>query len=200
MSEVSLEASYSLFQKGIIGTLRDRETFVMFMAYNLMFVARRWGCHVHVNRLRLEEAFDFWVEDTTRVLAERMPPETQELDDFKHAGFIAFWLRRRIPVEDVEFLTVRKFLEEDEDFFLGYCNEICAFTIGLWICTFYQSHTTAIEGNVQSLRDNRLNYLQACTIDFPLFRDIVVTLKHKNVSPHDLYLIYRSLFAVIRPS
>ena len=201
------EADYDLFQEDIILRLKDRGWFIECMAYNIIFVGRGYGCHVSISRTRLGEAYDYWVEDTHRTLKDGMPEGTEELDHFKHASFISFWLRRRLPINRIRFLVslgdlhAEKFTQ-DQTFFRTYAGEISAFSIGLKICLFYHCNIIEQAGNqegsganmVTPLHEDLRSYLGSYRIRKNFLADTVMILKHKNVSPHGLYLLYRALF------
>jgi hypothetical protein len=202
------QTEYDLFQEDIIVRLKDRAWFIKCMTYNIVFVARQYGCLAIVSRMRIGEAYDYWVEDTDRTLRDGMPGGTEELDHFKHASFMAFWIRRRLPINKIIFQASlgerqdRKFTD-DQKFFTTYANEICAFSIGMKICLFY--HGNIVEQAAQANQDTKAGdhsvswlqrYLASPLVQLrkPLLADIVMILKHKNVSPHGIYLFYRAFF------
>jgi hypothetical protein len=162
---------------------------------------------VQMSVRRLGEAYDFWQEDTRRALAEGSRPETRELDHFKHASFITFWLRRLCPVNET-FLNrsfpngrLRRGVSEVQEHFLRCGNELCAFLIGLQICIHYEVMLReARQPNVVNLRVHTASFLQTCRLDDELLDDFVMILKHKNVSPHAIYIAFRSFFTNLRPA
>jgi hypothetical protein len=110
-------------------------------------------------------------------------------DHFKQAGHLAYWLRRCKPIyelnenksyppagtkEDVDFTT------DGQELLLKYANEYLAFSLGYHICLL---HTITDEKEAKEFRIDK-NYLEI----------VCQFLRNKNVSPHALYLIYRSLF------
>lgn len=165
----------------------DRDAFVRFFEGFTDEVF--WGARLmaRLSKPRLLEAHRSWVDDLVRVQA-REPELGDGLDHFKRSGHLAFWLRRMGPI--VEALDVMGMVSEPErdpltsdqlafrDLLFGYSNEYTAFDLGLQFCRFYE------EDNPRSLM----------TIDQNYFRMICHFLKFKNVSPHALTLIYKSLF------
>ena len=81
-------------------------------------------------------------------------------------------------------------LTDDEiafrDLLFGYCNEYIAFELGFEFCRYYE---TAKKGGSQRASSLVL------TEDY--LRTACHFLKYKQVSPHAIYLIYKSLFLSI---
>ena len=196
---------YTILQEGIIGLLAEDKDdfFIKCMAHNFLLEARKWGCHLKISARRLAEARDYWLEDTNRTLARGMSDGTDELDHFKHAGFISFWLRRRLPINLLTFLVdeAGQDFTEEQKFFSLYANEICAFQICLQICIFYHIGLVEGEAATDSVVSSQLPLPQLTDLGLTknFLADMVMMLKHKNVSPHGLYLIYRSLFTTLFP-
>jgi hypothetical protein len=161
-------------------------------------LASRWGCGVQLSVRRLGEAFDFWREDRTRTLAEGIATSVT-LDHFKHASFIAFWLRRMLPINQTLVVSAYKSVREDTDanddqkFFLRYGNELCALLIGFQVCFFYEV------GRRRGVQPVHALDLRRYSLPRQTIADFVMILKHKNMSPHALYLMYKSLFTIIAP-
>jgi len=194
-------AAYTLFQAEILNLLNDRKWFIECMAINFYCIGSRWGCSVEVSERRLGEACDFWKVDAKRTLDSGIEKGAKELDHFKHASFIAFWLRRQIPINKTMFLRAGGRVHSgiacssEQKFFIQYGNEICALGIGLELCLYYEfigKNTST--SNVQSITPDRLDYIKSCKLKSDSIRDYTMVLKHKNMSPHALYLLYKSLF------
>ena len=197
----SADETYSLFQKGIITRLADRSWYIDCIAHNYYELAKRSGCSIAISERRLGEAHDFWIEDQTRTLHEGMASGTTNLDHFKQAAFIAFWLRRMRPINET---TSNKPLAEIADarnsriaHFVIYGNEILAIQVGLQICLFYETARAVAAGAVTL--PGRTNYLKSLQFPKDLRDDCAMVLKHKNMSPHSLYLLYRALFTSLVP-
>jgi hypothetical protein len=148
-------------------------------------IAAQYSCEVWLSARRLAEAHMLWEHDLTNMTIT----DSDTPDHFKQAGFLAYWLRRRVVVErSAEGEGMPEVIYRDD--FLRYCNEWSAFLIGFRICLPFEADRLRGEARMQDLHTFRLNpeYL----------RDLAVLLHHKNVSPHSLYLIYRSLFYHLR--
>ncbi|KQO42487.1 hypothetical protein ASF08_12850 [Methylobacterium sp. Leaf85] len=142
-----------------------------------------------LSRARLDEVHGAWTKDLERV--EENENQLEEgLDHFKRAGHLAFWLRRMGPVVDFIDYSVNiadgieyNLSEKEADFrdlMFGHANEYIAFDIGLQYCKFYEPQT--------SLR------AQGITLSDDYTRTTCHFLKYKQVSPHSLFMIYKSLF------
>lgn len=196
---------YYLLQDEIIERLKDREWFIRCIGRNYQQLAARWGCRVHMSVRRLGEAHDFWLEDVDRVLKVGIQAGTTDLDHFKHASFIAFWLRRMIPVNDTnrepQSVMARTATSAEQSKFFRYGNELCALLIGFQLCLFYES-SKALEkdGKIVPVVPDRMAYIKEINFPEGLRDDFAMVLKHKNISPHSLYLLYKSLFANIVPA
>jgi hypothetical protein len=134
---------YTLFQRDIIQKLEDRRWFIECIAANFVNLATKWGCSVSLSVRRLGETYDFWREDQGRTISEGIE-ESESLDHFKHASFIAFWLRRMLPINQTTVVGRNPTQPDesadagaDQKFFLQYGCEICALLIGFQICLFY---------------------------------------------------------------
>jgi hypothetical protein len=115
------------------------------------------------------------------------------LDHFKQCGHLAFWLRRLSPIVEAHDMTLNLgdaegyALTDDEREFrkllLGYCNEYLAFDYAYQICKYYELGKEGGSERAASLIPVREYYVTACQF-----------MKYKNVSPHALHLILKSLF------
>lgn len=83
------DESYTLFQKDILTKLEDRDWFINCIGHNFSRLALKWDCGTIMSIRRLGEAYYLWREDYIRTLAEGIT-DSQTLDHFKHASFIAF--------------------------------------------------------------------------------------------------------------
>lgn len=145
-------------------------------------IASTYACEVNLASRRLEEAQDLWVDDVKRM---RIDGDGTP-DHFKQAGFLCFWLRRRIILAVNHPAPQTDNPSERQSFFIRHGNEVCAFLIAFKLCAFYQAPG-------QSGVD-RVKFLQSIRPDPNFLHDVAVLLFHKNVSPHALYLILRALF------
>jgi len=141
-----------------------------------------------VSEQRTNDAHAAWCMDIDRVgVNERLQ---DGLDHFKRCGHLAYWLRRSSPVVDAEDIagmltyaggsTVTPEEQGFRDLLFEYGNEYLAFDFALQFSLFY-------ERDGASPRAHGLNITQ----DY--IRTVCHFLKFKNVSPHALFLIYKSL-------
>jgi hypothetical protein len=131
-----------------------------------------------------------------------MPDETEDLDYFKLGAYVGFWLRRLVPVNETAFVLSWadkqafqagdvSVLTPQQLFFARYGNEIAAFRIAFEIV-----HYCAVSLAAENAKASVLALLQS-TVLVPserTVREIAVTLKHKNNSPHSLYITLLALF------
>lgn len=153
---------------------------------HMAFLVEGLGIEIELCPKRLKSAHKLW-QDDLRHSSER-DMAGGKLDQFKQAGYLAFWLRRASPIIRIGFdkSQVMKLSESDQyylDFLIQFGNEHLAFTLGHEICLFFQCNR----------RDMPLDP-KAFGFDSAFAHDINSTMKRKNMSPHALNLIYRALF------
>lgn len=139
---------------------------------------------------RLEEAHGSWLNDLDRV-GSNEPNLAKGLDHFKQAGHLAFWLRRLSPL--IEAIDATDSLQDAgsygldkagiafRDLLKPYANEYLAFDLGYQIINYYE-HARK-DRKAVTVKLNNDYYQTVCHF-----------MKFKNVSPHALHLIYKSLF------
>lgn len=140
--------------------------------------------------MRLYTAHYAWRDDIRRV-GDREENLTQGLDHFKQCGHLTYWIRRTSPV--IEYIDRATLFESADDLYedenalrellSNYGNEYFALDFGLMICRYYEEERLDKQKDKISL---------SISTDFLI--DICHMLKFKNVSPHAIYLIYKSLF------
>jgi hypothetical protein len=148
-------------------------------------IAGGYGCEVNLSGRRLDEARELWIADVERAKIEN----SIDADHFKQAGFLSYWLRRRVVVainHEIEGADAGT-LQRD---FLKYGNEICSFLTCFRLALFFEIER--LHGTV------RLEQLNGIHLAPALVKDVAVLLHHKNVSPHAMYLVYRALFYPLR--
>lgn len=153
---------------------------------HMAYLSDGLGVRVELCPLRLKSAHNLWLKDLKRVSENDMG--NGNLDHFKHAGYLAFWIRRASPLIRIDFEeeAFEKLSEGDQyyvDFLTQFGNEHLAFTLGYEICLFFECY------KISAPKDPK-----AFGFDSPFAHDINSTLKRKNMSPHALNLIYRALF------
>lgn len=149
-----------------------------------------------VDQARLQEAFHYWISDLNRVGDREYDGDHANPDHFKHAAHLAYWLRRSKPVIDVfqteEFpsgadLSAADAYSAEHAFLRKYSNEYLAFDLGYHLALFYEVNAVNSTKRVGS-------YIIR---DWEYFETVCYVLNSKNVSPHALNVVYRTVFASI---
>lgn len=141
-----------------------------------------------VSPSRLCDAHRYWMADIKRLSLSL--PNGNSPDHFKQAAHLTYWLRRQGPVIDYRETnsiqdgggdTPSPTQKECRDLLFEYGSEYLAFDIGYQICKYFESHKVS-----------------AMDVQFDLGEEYIRTiscfLKEKNVSPHALFLVFKSLF------
>lgn len=197
------EDEFLLFESGVIEKIKVRPVFQKAIVQFIQRTAEVFGCHVTLSARRLDEAHDFWIGDVKRTLNTATTEDTTELDHFKHAAFIAFWLRRLVPINDIYFLNESRVPSaagadntaptDAQINFYRFGNELCALCVGFYICLAYETYAMAMR---EASDSTPVIYdgvgVKALPSNF--LWEYPGLLKHKNVSPHGMYMLYRSLF------
>lgn len=192
----------------IFDKLQDIDWFLGFVEFQYRETVSG-GSHLSpmISRYLLKETFSLWRKDLRRV--SHMELNGSELDHFKQAAHLCYWLRRSSPISDfADHLPDGAALSDKQkdvrDLIFRYGNEFAAFDVGYRLCRFFEAKrddVTAMLLMTGPTSEEQQKALSAIT-QFVLEEDYVKTichfLKEKNVSPHALYLIYRSLFMDIR--
>ncbi len=194
---------FSLFQKGIFEFLKNgrppsisrEEFFYNAIAGEACRIGQDFSCSLEINARRLFEAQDYWAWDMQSMSAtDRIGgPSPVVPCEFKHAAFLTYWLRRRVFVERVRKHPRSECGQEKAAFYSDYATELTAFLIGIRLCAYHVAkravHAT-VPGDIVHLPRLRQH------IRFDIAREYAILLRHKNVSPHALYLAFRSLLHV----
>jgi len=176
-----------------LSSLRDRDTFVKtYSQYVIDVLHDGVRLFPQFSIQRLHDAHHAWMDDLKRV-GDNEPDLDQGLDHFKQSGHLAFWLRRTSPLIDVVDLTgnladpagypLAEIELQFRKLLFAYGNEYLAFDFGYQICKF---HECAKPGG--STRASQL----VPSVEF--YRTTCHFLKWKTVSPHAVFLIFKSLF------
>lgn len=186
--------AHSLLGGDTLSRLVDRDAFAAIIGANFIEVGALWGFDTDPSEWRLCEAHAFWVSDIEHA---PLPPVTRTIeraDLFKHASYIAFWLRRFIPIDAlyheghlVTPATVVR-LPENQKNYARYCNEVCAIHVG------YQLFLGAVWNE---MRQSAVPVFRPESWRLPeeLQLEAALVLKRKNISPQALYLFYSSFFS-----
>jgi len=154
-----------------------------------------WGIdRFGISDQRLEEARLQWLRDIGRIEIDG----SVEPDEYKLLGFLVYWLRRRCVIGYAHRSEAAcRVAEIDgwvnaQDQFLLRCNEIAAFLIGFRLCLYLRigpNLTTDANGHPIELLDSFDDH----DLDQEFLFDIGTLMKQKNLSPHSMYIIFRSL-------
>lgn len=138
---------------------------------------------------RLMDAHYAWQEDVAR-LVDREKNLTDGADHFKQCANLAYWLRRMAPV--IEYRDIAAEIEGCEDLYedekerrkllRNYGAEFLAFDFGFKICQYYE---------LEKLDSPRPF---APSISGEYLIDVCHMMKFKHVSPHSMFLVFKSLF------
>ena len=171
--------------EGDNGRLPAEEWFATAIFRNYQRIANRNGCEMQPNARRLREARALWLNDLSNMKIEG----DGEPDHFKQAGFLAYWLRRRLVISITRELSTFAGTPQQIQF-LERPNEICSFLLGFRICLFFQAN--------RKVGPERKEYLESVDLVPEFLKDASILLFAKQLSPHAMYLIYRSLFYEIK--
>lgn len=208
MDEESESGVFDLFSANTIQTISERESFVAAVGDFFQKYARLWDCSVDVSERRLGDAYDFWRSDTERTLLKGIAGESTTLNHFKHAAFIAFWLRRMVPINNIWWLRDGEWREahshsatddlpsdavvvgpsREQKFFAKFGGELCALMTGYHICLAYELSARDIPE-----KDWPFVIPQSAPPARFLF-EYPKLLKHKNTSSHGIYMMFHALF------
>lgn len=139
---------------------------------------------------RVIEIHGAWINDLQRI-SENEKNLDKGLDHFKHAGHLAYWVRRQAPVFEATDIQLNISdspgydLSDNEsalrDLLFAYLNEYLAFDLGFQFCKIHDLGRPGSRAKELVLNEDYI-------------RTMCHFLKYKNVSPHALFLIYKSLF------
>lgn len=185
-----------LITPDIFERLSDGNFFAKFVSAQYGDVAIKARMTPKISMRSLFDSHYFWILDLRRVNEFETPDS--EPDHFKHAGHLAYWLRRSAPVfewidnrrnfQDAPGFDLLPYEDDLRDLLLKYGNEYLAFDLGFRLSKYFECGRLGINP-----KENQGV--------FPITEDYIVTISHflkaKNVSPHALFLIYKALF--LRP-
>lgn len=202
---------YSLKRADILDHLTgDPNFFAECMTAFAIDIGASFGCDIEVSASRLLDTYDHWQGDVNRAASENFPEngipldeEIQpiELDHLKHAGFITFWIRRSVPIQNISKQSnpIKSVSDRMMQRFYAFSNELFAVRVGLGICLSYEARIVREEieksGKILTIdQRNQSLFISRRLSNWNLIRDYLHILKHKNISPHAIYLIYKTLF------
>ena len=205
---------FDLLSVRALARLRDREAFAYCLNNFYGLVAAQWKCTVAMSERRLGDAHDFWISDVKRTEGFEMDPHEEpgsrktKIDHFKHASIIVFWLRRLVPINETwpdlpdgsVFEASSYTVTGDQDFFLQYGNEYCALMAGFFLIQNYEMQAAeerAAKNGIKFTDDDRREYVARLRLPERFKYEYPKLLKHKNISHHAIYMMYRSLVDAI---
>lgn len=190
---------YACEQTKLFENLLDKDWFAEFVSYQYKHVVFElepvfpilsdyWISHAHYR----------WSKDIA--LVSKKEYEGRPLDHFKYAGFLCYWLRRCPPLcglstnPDTTFAGIKH--RDPKPILVQYGNVFAAFDIGLRICRYWESARTDINYSPE-IRQKMLRLSIPQRSEY--IEDVCYTLAEKNISPHSLNMLYKSLFIALRP-
>lgn len=184
-------SEYKLLSADVFDKMSSLDWFKEFVTHQYGEATRSARLFPRLQAVRLLDAYYQWQQDLDRV--SKFELNSGIPDHYKQCGHLIYWLRRASPV--VEWVDASKNLGDAEGFpdrpediqlkelLFKYGNEYLAFDLGYRICRFFEI--------------GRVDYplapdARVLTQDY--LRTVSHFLKVKNVSPHAMYLILKSLF------
>lgn len=169
---------------------KDPKIFREKVSQHYTYLFAKGGYEPVMQERRLDDAWGAFCHDKKHASDSLHSKSKNEADHFKLSGILAYWLRRCAPVYDLRVLhggyKSDPFLEE---LLNRYPSEFPAFNLGLYICSSFQTEQIGNpSSDVPDIEENNFDY----------YKDICFLLKRKNLSPHSLGMIYRSLFVPLR--
>jgi len=176
-----------------LSSIRDRDIFVRtFTQYVTDVLQDGARLFPRFAIQRLHDAHTAWMDDLKRV-GDNEPRLDQGLDHLKQCGHLAFWLRRTSPlvetidltqnIADAPGLPITDIEHKFRELLFAYGNEYLAFDFGYQICRYHELAQPGGSQRAQTLTPTVEYYTTMCHF-----------LKWKTVSPHAVFLIYKSLF------
>lgn len=135
------------------------------------------GLIADIDENRLLESYVLWMNDLARIKEFEMS-DSYELDHFKHAAHMVYWLRRALPILSIQAAEEDATADEkkEQDILYKYANQYCAFDLGFMLCAFFEAQ-----------RPGSGIYYSQMNLDYDYKQVASHFLKTKNVSPHALF-------------
>jgi hypothetical protein len=190
---------YRCEREDLFEKLKDIEWFREFVTYQYKRVVFSMEpVEPDLSDYWIAQAYYRWTKDISFVSAKEY--EGRPLDHFKLSGFLCYWLRRCPPLNDLHENVDTKFASirhrDPKAILVKYGNVFAAFDIGLRICRYWEARRTDIRyPDDVRLRIAKLSIPQRSEF----IDDICYTLAEKNISPHSLNMLYKSIFLGFRP-
>jgi hypothetical protein len=173
----------------LLENLKDQEKFIGIIFAHYESEAAKSYLKFVISEDRIRDAHILWTRDVNRISEREY--EGGELDQYKLAGYLCFWLRRAAPIigthrgERMGQLSggndVIDELLKEQGFIGKYGNEYLAFDIGFKVCRNIEIWRVEGKRRYPVLKQKFLN-------------DLCEVLKTRSVSPQALYMIYHAIF------
>lgn len=167
-----------------LAKLQDKDSFRIIVEYAFKDACKEGHIKPVFSHALMHDAWESFRWDTKR-LDDNM---SSKPDHFKICGFAAYWLRRNSPVIGLKKsntkITRDKQVKELQHLLTKYGRSFLAFHLGYEICHFYERNREegGLPGSAPRIPD----------ADF--VETLCYVMKYKNLSPHAMGMIYRSLF------
>jgi len=173
-----------LLNKGIFQKLRaDRKFFIATL--NAVFASHHKVLRIDTttSERRLFETHELWLQDILR-LEKFEGLQENGVEEMKLAAHLAYWIKRNSPIiimnsKKTEFENI----EKTREIHYKYANEYSALTIAFDLTAYF--YANRVGSGV---------YLDELSMDDDYVMTFCHFLKTKNVSPHGLFLILKSLY------
>lgn len=200
-----MPSPFSIFQPGFYEAAREgavvpdfgevppNQWFLAAVATEFTAIAGQYGCRCRVSEHDAEAARVLWVRD-----AKRMDIDGDGTPDhFKQAGFLSYWLRRRMALREPRAIVnydtaVGKHRQET---FLQMAPEFASFIFGYNLCLFAESKAKSTDATPS---DIVIRDIRAHSLSFEYLHDVCLMMRTKHLSPHAITMTYRSLFELTR--
>lgn len=185
---------YACERADIFTKLHDQEWFVNFIKYQYKDIFfKSETVNPQISEYMLMQAHEHWVSDVGRISSNEY--NGKNLDHFKHSAILCFWLRRFPAITDYfPDPSLKAFgqsvIIDNKDLFNHGVHQ-ASFDIGFRICSYWEAMRADCEdvyGKILEPGDFKIGRHKEFT------NDVGYVLSEKNVSPHTLNLIYKSLF------
>jgi hypothetical protein len=195
-----------IFDPDVLDKLKDFDWFQLAVAEQYCMIARTYNCSLVMADDRMRQVHDFYLEEIKRAHDKNSDKLSLELDEFKHAAYLTFWLRRINPVREVRiiikmgeregWITSGGPAEPLQERFILYGNEICAFLAGLRLSMFGASSGLLDKTDETNVIRVWKDKSAIDVLDASQIHDFAMILKHKNISAHSLNMTFRMICRV----
>ena len=170
---------------------KSEEEFGRFVCDEFDTIGRYVALKPQYSDYLFHDAYQSYIWDIDR-LKENMKKDSKTMtpDHFKLCGYLAYWLRRNSPItrwDEVDGKSRHQMSKKEKqvrEVIYDFGRAFSAFMVGYRICYFLEHNKESEESKLSR------------PIDESYIRAVCYCMQYKNVSPHALGLIYRSLFFV----